>query len=81
MKLDPKLITDDFKIKECTFGGDACIWIAPALMGVAWDNRNLILRSSIWRKSDYELVSPGLKKFFAVSKALVNFSDMLFLCS
>lgn len=64
MKLDPKLITDDFKIKECTFGGDACIWIAPALMGVAWDNRNLILRSSIWRKSDYELVSPGLKKFF-----------------
>lgn len=64
MKLDPNLITEEFRAKECMFGGDPCIWFAPALQGVAWNNRNLILRSSIWRKSDYELVSGGLKKFF-----------------
>lgn len=54
----------DFKIKEVTFAGDECLWFSPKMQGVAWNNRNLILRSSIWRKSDYELVSAGLRKFF-----------------
>lgn len=64
MNLDPKLITDEFKVKECIFGGDECLWIAPALQGVAWNHRNLILRSSIWRKHDLKLISAGFKKFF-----------------
>lgn len=64
MNLDPTLITEEFKVKDCIFGGDPCIWIAPSLQGVAWNNRNLILRSSIWRKSDYKLISAGFKKFF-----------------
>lgn len=65
MQLDFKLLdVTDFNIKECSFGGDDCIWVFPKLEGTAWNEKNEILRSSIWRKSDGELVSPGFKKFF-----------------
>lgn len=39
-------------------------WIFPKLEGTAWTEENEIFRSSIWRESDGELVSPGFKKFF-----------------
>lgn len=65
MKLNPKLLdVTDFNIKECTFGGDDCIWVFPKLEGTSWNTDNEVLRSSIWRKSDYELISAGFKKFF-----------------
>lgn len=65
MKLNPNLLDiTDFNIKECSFAGDECIWVFPKLEGTKWTTENEILRSSIWRKSDYELVSPGFKKFF-----------------
>lgn len=65
MKLNKSLLDPtDFNIKECTFAGDECIWVFPKLEGVKWTEQNDILRSSIWRKSDGELISPGFKKFF-----------------
>ena len=65
MKLNKSLLdVKDFNIKECSFGGDAAIWIFPKLEGTAWDEKNEILRSSIWRESDGELISAGFRKFF-----------------
>lgn len=65
MKLDRTLLdVTDFNIKECEFGGDKCIWVFPKLEGTSWNEKNEILRSSIWRESDGELVSAGFKKFF-----------------
>lgn len=65
MKLDFNLLdVTDFNIKECEFAGDACIWVFPKLEGTSWNSKNEVLRSSIWRKSDGELVSAGFKKFF-----------------
>ena len=65
MKLDKSLLDiTDFNIRECIFGGDKCIWVFPKLEGTSWNEKNEILRSSIWRDSDGELVSPGFKKFF-----------------
>lgn len=65
MKLNQNLLDPtDFNIKECVFAGDECIWVFPKLEGVKWTEQNEILRSSIWRKSDGELISPGFKKFF-----------------
>lgn len=65
MKLDPKLLDiTDFNIRECEFAGDTCLWVFPKLEGVAWNEENEVLRSSIWRKSDGELISAGFKKFF-----------------
>jgi T4 RnlA family RNA ligase len=64
----PKTINDIdnnlFKIKECVFGQDDCLWVSPKLMGVAWDKGNLGFRSSIWRKKDMLPVSLGFRKFF-----------------
>lgn len=65
MKIDlTKVDITDFTMKDCVFGGDDCIWIFPHLEGVKWGLHNEVLRSSIWRKSDGELISPGFKKFF-----------------
>lgn len=65
MKLNPKLLdVTDFNIRECEFSGDTCLWVFPKLEGVAWNEENEVLRSSIWRKSDGELISAGFKKFF-----------------
>ena len=65
MKLDlSKVDLTDFNMFDCEFSGDAAVWIYPKLEGVKWLKTNLIQRSSIWRKSDGELISPGLKKFF-----------------
>lgn len=54
----------DFNMVDCKFGGDDCVWIYPHLEGVKWTPNNLHLRSSIWRKSDGQLISAGFKKFF-----------------
>lgn len=65
MKLNSKLLdVTDFNIRECQFAGDDCLWVFPKLEGVAWNEENEVLRSSIWRKSDGELISAGYKKFF-----------------
>ena len=65
MKKDlSKIDITDFNVQDCTFGGDDCVWIFPKLEGVKWRTDNLDQRSSIWRKSDGELVSAGFKKFF-----------------
>lgn len=66
MNIEPNQLPDttDFTYKECIFGGDECIWFFPHLEGVKWTPKNLIFRSSIWRKSDWALISPGFKKFF-----------------
>jgi hypothetical protein len=54
----------EFEIKDCSFGGDPAIWVSPRMEGTEWTEENLVLRSSIWRKSDGELISAGFKKFF-----------------
>ena len=65
MKIDiSKIDLTDFNVVDCEFGGDAAVWCYPKMEGVKWDKDNLILRSSIWRKSDGQLISPGFKKFF-----------------
>jgi hypothetical protein len=65
MKFDLSTIDiTDFNIRDCTFAGDDCVWVFPKLEGVSWNVKNEVLRSSIWRKSDGELVSGGFKKFF-----------------
>lgn len=65
MKKDlSKIDITDFNVQDCTFGGDECVWLFPKLEGVKWRTDNLDQRSSIWRKSDGELVSAGFKKFF-----------------
>lgn len=65
MKIDlSKIDITDFNLTPCEFAGDECVWIYPKLEGTSWNQQNIILRSSIWRKSDGELVSPGFKKFF-----------------
>lgn len=54
-----------FHVRECIIGGEECYWVIPDKKErPKWDDNNLIFRSSIWRKSDLSLVSPGLKKFF-----------------
>jgi len=52
-----------FNIKDVTIAGDECVLITPKDMGVEWNDENKIFRSSIWRKSDGELISAGFKKF------------------
>lgn len=65
MKTDlTKIDVTDFNIKDCVFGGEDCAWIFPKLEGTSWSIDNLHFRSSIWRKSDGQLVSAGFKKFF-----------------
>lgn len=59
-----KIDLTDFNVRECYFAGDECVWVYPKLEGTSWKADNLHLRSSIWRKSDGELVSAGYKKFF-----------------
>lgn len=65
MKLDSNLLDiTDFNIRECTFGGDECLWVFPKIEGTSWNEKNEVLRSSIWRKNDGQLISAGYKKFF-----------------
>lgn len=66
MKLTQAQLPDvtDFNYVPCKYGGRDCIWFYPHLEGVKWTQQNLIFRSSIWTADTYELVSPGLKKFF-----------------
>jgi len=66
MKLETSQLPDvtDFEYKECVIAGEDCIWFYPHMEGVKWTTKNLMFRSSIWRKSDYTLVSAGFKKFF-----------------
>lgn len=65
MKIElDKIDITDFNMQDCVFGGDACVWLFPKLEGTKWTQNNLHFRSSIWRKSDGELISPGFKKFF-----------------
>lgn len=54
---------DDFVIREYYLGGEDCYLIFPKHIGVTWDKKNLIFRSSIWTKQG-ELISAGFKKFF-----------------
>lgn len=66
MNLLPSQLPDitDFTYQECTIAGDECVWFFPHLEGVKWTPQNLIFRSSIWRKSDWTLISASFKKFF-----------------
>lgn len=52
-----------FNIKDCVIAGDECVLITPKDMGVEWNEENKYFRSSVWRKSDMCLVSPGFRKF------------------
>lgn len=52
-----------FNIKDVTVAGDDCYLITPKDMGVKWTEDNKHFRSSVWRKSDLELVSPLFRKF------------------
>lgn len=51
-------------MRDDVIGGEEVVWIYPKLEGTTWKQNNIHLRSSIWRKSDGELVSGGFKKFF-----------------
>lgn len=59
-----KIDKEDFELRECEFGGDACVWVYPNKQGIKWNSDNAIFRSSIWRASDGKLISAGFKKFF-----------------
>lgn len=54
---------DDFVIRSVEIAGDECYLIFPKHIGVTWDKRNLIFRSSIWTRNG-DLISAGFKKFF-----------------
>jgi hypothetical protein len=70
MKVDlSKIDVTDFNQVEHQIAGDDVVWIYPKLEGVSWDATNIIYRSSIWRKSDGQLISPGFKKFFNWSES------------
>ena len=54
---------EGFVIRECKIAGDECYLIFPQHIGVKWDKKNLIFRSSVWTKEG-ELISAGFKRFF-----------------
>ena len=54
---------DEFTFKDCIVGGDECILVNPNHIGVHWNVDNLILRSCVYRKSDYYPISLGYSKF------------------
>lgn len=54
----------EFCFTEHKIAGDDCILCVPNHIGAHWNAYNLILRSIVYRKSDYFPVSLGLKKFF-----------------
>lgn len=54
---------EQFNIKDVIVAGDECVLITPKDMGVEWNDHNKVFRSSVWRKSDGQLISAGFKKF------------------
>lgn len=60
--------TTQFNVRDGLFCGEESVLITPALQGCEWNKDNLILRSSIWRKTDGKLLSPSLPKFFNLSE-------------
>lgn len=65
MQIDLSSIdTVQFNVREGLFCGEESVLVTPALQGCEWNKDNLIFRSSVWRKSDGKLLSPGLPKFF-----------------
>lgn len=54
---------EGFAFKTGTIAGDECTLVFPQHIGATWTKRNLILRSTIFRTSDFYPVSLGLKKF------------------
>ena len=52
----------DFKLQE--IGGDICVLVTPENLGVDWCVDTLILRSIIYRRSDYKPISVSFDKFF-----------------
>jgi len=55
---------EQFKLKDCTIGGDDCWLITPNNITAKWDEYNLWFRSIIIRKSDSYVVNCSFGKFF-----------------
>lgn len=55
--------TEEFSFKEINFCGEDAVLVNPALQGTSWNQENKYLRSVIYRKSDYKVLSSGLMKF------------------
>lgn len=60
---------EQFLLKECTIADESCILITSRGLSVKWNEQNKYFRSSIWRKSDGELISAGFRKFVNYGEA------------
>lgn len=54
---------DNFIIREGDIAGEKVYLVFPPPIGIKWDKRSLIFRSSVWNK-DGELISASFPKFF-----------------
>ena len=54
---------EDFVFKDCIVAGDECILVNPVHIGAHWNIDNLVLRSCIYRKSDFFPISLSYCKF------------------
>jgi hypothetical protein len=52
----------EFRFTDCTFGGDECVLVNPIAFP-KYNSYNKYLRSVIYRKLDYKILSAGFPKF------------------
>jgi hypothetical protein len=58
-----KIDQNQFNFSDCVIGGDDCVLCVPNTMGVNWTQETKILRSVVYRKSDFYPVSLSFPKF------------------
>lgn len=64
---------EEFTFKDVEFCGEDAVLVNPALQGTKWTQVNKYLRSIIYRKSDYKILSSGFCKFVNYSENPDNF--------
>ena len=60
---------DWLNFKDVEIAGDDCVLVCPKKAGNDWNKHNLVLRSVIYRKSDFYPVSLSYRKFFNWNEA------------
>jgi len=54
---------EQFKFRDVDFCGEDAVFVNPDLKGADWNQQNKYLRSLIYRKKDYKVLSTGFEKF------------------